>query len=252
MNPARSPADRGAGLPPERDRGFCRLGRDHFHARFLLFRYLPVPVTVPPVLPPAMKMSTAPSVSSQISDRSSVMGVRIGRIHKLPEDDCILHLFLQLFGFSMAPFMPLRPPSARSARRIPAGALRSMLMVSGITKMVLYPFDAATDASPIPVLPLVGSMSVAPGRNRPFSSASSIMLSAARSFTLPAGLKYSSFTRTLAFRSRSCPDSSLPGAASCRSAQLRFHISSYLHSPLFTLWLFLLFLIRNRPDYNFR
>ena len=48
------------------------------------------------------------------------------------------------------------------------------------------------EASPIPVLPEVGSIIVAPGFNLPFLSASSIMASATRSFTEPAGLKYSS------------------------------------------------------------
>ena len=65
-------------------------------------------------------------------------------------------------------------------------------MVSGSVSMVLYPFAAATAASPIPVFPLVGSMIVAPGFSTPFSSASSIIASAIRSFTDPAGFRYSS------------------------------------------------------------
>ena len=43
-------------------------------------------------------------------------------------------------------------------------------------------------ASEMPVLPDVGSRIVWPGRIRPFSSASSIMLRATRSLTEPVGL----------------------------------------------------------------
>ena len=50
----------------------------------------------------------------------------------------------------------------------------------------------ATIASPTPVLPLVGSIIVAPGFNAPRASASSIIASPTRSFTLPAGLNDSS------------------------------------------------------------
>ena len=59
-------------------------------------------------------------------------------------------------------------------------------------------FAAAMDASPIPVFPDVGSMITEPSFRIPFSSASSIIAFPTRSFTLPAGLKYSSFTRTVA------------------------------------------------------
>ena len=50
----------------------------------------------------------------------------------------------------------------------------------------------------MPVLPEVGSMITEPGFSLPLASASSIMALAIRSFTLPAGLKYSSLARTLA------------------------------------------------------
>ena len=62
----------------------------------------------------------------------------------------------------------------------------------------LHPFAAAIAARPIPVLPLVGSMITEPSFSKPFSSASSIIAFAIRSLTEPAGLKYSSFTRTVA------------------------------------------------------
>ena len=55
---------------------------------------------------------------------------------------------------------------------------------------------AATIASPRPVFPLVGSMIVPPGFKRPFASASSIIFSPIRSFTLPPGFIISSFART--------------------------------------------------------
>ena len=62
-----------------------------------------------------------------------------------------------------------------------------------MVKISLYPFDAATMASPIPVLPLVGSTSVdLPGEISPRASASWIILSAIRSFTELAGLDDSS------------------------------------------------------------
>ena len=52
----------------------------------------------------------------------------------------------------------------------------------------------------MPVLPEVGSMMTLPGFKAPLASASSIMASATRSFTLPPGLKYSSLARIRAFR----------------------------------------------------
>ena len=52
----------------------------------------------------------------------------------------------------------------------------------------------------MPVLPEVGSMMTEPSFRRPFASASSIMALATRSFTEPAGLKYSSLARIFAFR----------------------------------------------------
>ena len=52
----------------------------------------------------------------------------------------------------------------------------------------------------MPVLPEVGSMMTEPGFSSPLASASSTMALAMRSLTLPAGLKYSSLARILAFR----------------------------------------------------
>src|SRR5690606_39548995 len=61
-------------------------------------------------------------------------------------------------------------------------------------------------ASAIPVLPLVASISVSPGRISPRASARRIMDMAARSLTEPAGLLPSSFARmTLPRSAASCP-----------------------------------------------
>ena len=49
------------------------------------------------------------------------------------------------------------------------------------------------NASAMPVLPEVGSITVAPGFRRPAASRSRIMLTPMRSFTLAIGLKNSSF-----------------------------------------------------------
>jgi len=62
--------------------------------------------------------------------------------------------------------------------------------------MHLYPLVAAARASPIPVFPEVGSMSVSPGLIRPDASASRIIWSPMRSLTDPPALKNSHFART--------------------------------------------------------
>ena len=59
---------------------------------------------------------------------------------------------------------------------------------------------AARAARAIPVLPEVGSMITVPGVSSPFASPSSSMALATRSFTEPAGLKYSSLASSLASR----------------------------------------------------
>ena len=70
-----------------------------------------------------------------------------------------------------------------------------------MVRMILYPREAATAARPMPVFPLVGSMMTESGFSSPEASAASIMARAMRSFTLPAGLRYSSLARMAAFRS---------------------------------------------------
>lgn len=82
-----------------------------------------------------------------------------------------------------------------------------------------YPFTAAANARPknfrkkkckslrvipIPVLPLVGSMSVYPCFSVPLASASSIILSAILSLTDPPALKKSHFAYTLHVTPSAC------------------------------------------------
>ncbi len=57
----------------------------------------------------------------------------------------------------------------------------------GMTSTHLYPRTAAIIARLMPVLPLVASMIVAPGRIAPSFSAAVIIAYAGLSFTLPAG-----------------------------------------------------------------
>ena len=71
---------------------------------------------------------------------------------------------------------------------------RSIEKLSAIVTTSGYPLAAQTIASPIPVLPLVASTTVCPGFSVPLRSAVSMMLSASRSLTEPAGLKNSAFT----------------------------------------------------------
>ena len=78
--------------------------------------------------------------------------------------------------------------------------LLSTLIDSGIVMITLNPFAAAYDAMPIPVLPDVGSMIVAPSLSLPDATASSMIALAILSLTEPAGLKYSSFAYTFASR----------------------------------------------------
>jgi Fe2+ transport system protein FeoA len=63
-------------------------------------------------------------------------------------------------------------------------ARRSRLIVSGIIKVHLYPRAAQTKASPMPVLPLVGSRIIVSGLMSPAFSAASIIERPIRSFTL--------------------------------------------------------------------
>ena len=164
-------------------------------------RYSPTPVTVPPVPTPAMKISTLPSVCFQIS--GPVVALWIAGLAGLTNCPRITEpsiSFRSSSALAIAPFIPLAPSvSTISAPYALRRFLLSTLIVSGSVRIALYPLAAATAASPIPVFPLVGSMIVAPGLIFPLFSASSIMLRATLSFTDPAGFKYSSFARSVAF-----------------------------------------------------
>src|SRR5258705_2131631 len=93
-----------------------------------------------------------------------------------------------LSGASHAASVGVRMISAPSASRT---TCFSRLIFSGIVMTIRYPYTAAASAMPIPVLPLVGSISVSPGWMRPFSCASSTMRLPMRSFTEPPALRYS-------------------------------------------------------------
>ena len=56
-------------------------------------------------------------------------------------------------------------------------------MVSGMVKVSGMPFEAATKARAMPVLPLVGSISSLPGPSKPSFSAWAIMAAPMRHFT---------------------------------------------------------------------
>src|SRR5215472_2430846 len=90
-------------------------------------------------------------------------------------------------------------------------------MVSGITKAHLMPRAAQTMARPIPVLPLVGSSTIVSRLIRPSTVSASIIDTPIRSFTLWAGLKYSSLHAMVA---------SMPLAVRLRRTSGVFPISS--------------------------
>ena len=68
-------------------------------------------------------------------------------------------------------------------------------MDEGITKINRSPLAAAIKASPMPVLPLVGSIKTVFSPTVPSSIRASIMERPIRSFTLASGLKNSSFIK---------------------------------------------------------
>ena len=74
---------------------------------------------------------------------------------------------------------------------------RSIDMLSGITRISFSPLAAATKASAMPVLPLVGSTMTVSSLISPLASSASIMETPMRSFTEPIGLKNSSLASTI-------------------------------------------------------
>mmetsp|Transcript_12354 Transcript_12354/g.20110 ORF Transcript_12354/g.20110 Transcript_12354/m.20110 type:complete len:209 (-) Transcript_12354:91-717(-) len=151
---------------------------------------------VPPVPTPPKRMSTLPSQSSHISGpvvSRWILGLSgllncCSRNPSSPKESVISS------ALEMAPPMPFAAGvSLTSAPKALRRTRRSIDILSGMVKMSLYPLEAATMASPIPVFPLVGSTRVdLPGEISPRASASSIMLRAMRSLTLLAGLEDSS------------------------------------------------------------
>src|SRR5689334_16889556 len=124
------------------------------------------------------------------------------------------------------------PPAAGekmiSAPYMRSNCTRSLDTFSGITHTSRYPRSLATMAREMPVLPLVGSRIVSPGRSRPAASAERTIHSAARSFTDPVGLRSSSFAHSrtsgapgsAAGDSRGSPTSGVPPQASSRLSNL--------------------------------
>src|SRR5215470_18918754 len=99
----------------------------------------------------------------------------------------------------MAPGMPLAPSVNTSLAPYAASNLRrSILMVSGMVRVMGIPRAAATNANAIPVLPLVGSTSSLPGPSRPRRSASQTMAAPIRHLTEYAGFLPSILARMVA------------------------------------------------------
>ena len=161
---------------------------------------------VPPVPTLATKISTLPSVSFQISGPVvPIWALGFTGFTNCPGMKLSGISFASSSAFSMAPVMPSSPGvSTISAPYAFSMLRRSMLMVSGMVSIILYPFAAAMDARPIPVLPEVGSIITEPGFSLPVCSACAIMAFPTRSFTLLAGFRYSSLTNSRAFRFSCC------------------------------------------------
>ena len=106
---------------------------------FFDFRYSPTPVSVPPVPTPAMKISTLPSVSRQIS--GPVVALWIAGLAGLTNWPGIKLLGISsasLAAYAIAPFMPWEPSVRTSSAPYAFKILRlSTLMVSGIVRIML-------------------------------------------------------------------------------------------------------------------
>jgi len=127
---------------------------------FFGLMYSQTPVIVPPVPTPEIRKSTRPSVSSQISgpwfrsESSDSPGCQIaGACMRLESRQAIPRPSESLTFIPWGPGVrTISAPKASSSTR------RSRLMVSGMVRMSLYPFTAATKARAIPgVATLVGS-----------------------------------------------------------------------------------------------
>src|SRR5262245_43963883 len=164
----------------------------------------PTPVMVPPVPTPATNASTSGScwrISGPVVRRCTSGFAGFVNCCGMYQSGCSAS---SSSARRMAPCMPfVSGVSSRVAPYAIRSARRSSLMVSGMVSTRRYPRTAATSARPMPVLPLVGSMIVPPGRKSPSRSACSIMARQMRSFTLPPGFAASSFAQISACRSAS-------------------------------------------------
>lgn len=106
-----------------------------------------------------------------------------------------LRSFTMRSAVSTAPCMPSAPgESTTSAPYALMREMRSGVMESGMTITAWNPRAAAIMDSAMPMFPEVGSTMVPPSLRRPRATASSIIESAALSFTDPLGLDLSGLT----------------------------------------------------------
>jgi hypothetical protein len=134
-------------------------------------------VMVPPVPTPATRTSTFPSVSSQISTAVVLRWISgFAGFTNCPMTIEPGVWALISSAFAMAPFIPFAP-SVRTRRAPRATRIfrRSTDMVSGMVRTRGIFFAAQTKASPMPVFPEVGSITVVPGLITPRSRASWII-----------------------------------------------------------------------------
>ena len=185
----------GPGLWPESTADVAGSTATIFAFGFWDFIYFPIPVTVPPVPTPATNISTFPSVSLHIS--GPVVSKWILGLASF-SNCCGINAFpyssFNASAFAIAPFIPSTPGvNTTSAPNAETILLLSILIVSGIVSIKCSPLVAVTNANPIPVLPLVGSIITVSLFIFPSLIAVSIIAFATLSFTLPSGLKYSTF-----------------------------------------------------------
>ena len=167
---------------------------------FRSLRTCPHPVRVPPVPTPDTTTSTSPPVSFQIS--SAVVRRCTSGLAGFTNWPAVTAPGISARSFSASVKAPLIPSSlgvrCTSAPRRASIFRRSTDIVSGMVRTHRYPRAAHTMARAMPVFPDVGSTTVTPSWRRPSRSRPSIMARPMRSFTLAAGLKNSSLSRTSA------------------------------------------------------
>src|SRR5271170_2037078 len=161
-------------------------------------RYSPTPVIVPPVPTPATSTSTRPSSARSISGPvvrrwiSGLAGFENWSGRNVSGSRAIARAACTASAIPPSDsVMSTRAPYSRSRLS------RSRLIPCGSVSTRSYPLAAHTNASAIPVLPLVAStILVRPGSILPSASAASIIATPMRSLTLPPGLNASSFANS--------------------------------------------------------